>query len=229
MQQPIILLVEDEKDLAKMVCTFLGDQGFHVEWIDEGNRALERLRRSPAPDLVLLDIMLPGLSGIDICKAARRTFSNPILMLTAKDDDLSEILSLELGADGFLNKPVRPHVLLSHIKALLRRSSKYEEEPANIVRVQDITMNKTSMAVSIEGDEIILSTAEYQLLLYLAESAGKLVSRQQLYRELRGIDFNGTDRSMDQRVSVLRKKLNDEVPPFRYIKTVRGRGYLMAL
>jgi two-component system response regulator RstA len=155
-------------------------------------------------------------------------------MLTAKDDEMTEITSLNRGADGYLTKPVRPHVLLAHIKSLLRRAettlqSSSLSVDSGALCVQSLEVRPASLTAYIDGEPMSLTTAEYQLLEYLIRHAGRMVTREELYHSLRGIDYDGLDRSIDMRVSSLRKKMDDANPPFRYIKTVRGKGYLLAL
>ncbi len=216
-----------------MIVAFLGDEGFEMEWIDNGIEAVERIHASPQPDLVILDVMLPGLNGLEVCRQIQDQYTIPVLMLTAKDDELTEITSLNRGADGYLTKPVRPHVLLAHIKSLLRRSSNASEiKPATgkeTLQVQSLSLQPTALAASMDGNPMNLTTAEYQLLEHFVRNAGRMVTREELYQSLRGIEYDGLDRSIDMRISVLRKKMNDARPPFRYIKTVRGKGYLLAL
>ncbi|MEM7017875.1 MAG: response regulator transcription factor [Pseudomonadota bacterium] len=228
-----LLLIEDDAELAPMIVAFLSDEGFRVEWINNGQQAVDTLlSRDDMPDLIILDVMLPGLNGVEVCRHIREFYHNSILMLTAKDDELTEITSLNRGADGYLTKPVRPHVLLAHIKSQLRRSEATEvqidDTDDDVLQLQDVKVIPSSMAVLLGEERLSLTTAEFQLLEYLMQHAGALVTRSQLYQDLRGIDYDGLDRSIDMRVSVLRKKLNDEQPPFRYIKTVRGRGYIFA-
>jgi len=229
----LILLVEDDQELAPMVVAFLSDEGYQMEWIDNGVMAVERIHSNPSPDLVILDVMLPGLNGVEVCQQVRDQYTKPILMLTAKDDEITEITSLNRGADAYLTKPIRPHVLLAHIKSLFRRietRSEIQETIENgVLRVQGLEVHPASLTAYIDGNPMMLTTAEYQLLEYLVRHAGRRVTREKLYRSLRSIDYDGLDRSIDMRVSALRKKMDDANPPFRYIKTVRGKGYLLAL
>ncbi|MFT5708964.1 MAG: two-component system response regulator RstA, partial [Oceanospirillaceae bacterium] len=174
-------------------------------------------------DLAVLDLMLPGRDGLDVCRYLRKTSDMPVLMLTAKDDDIVATASLQLGVDNYLQKPVRSHLLLAHIEALLRRS--YSPN----VPIQDIKIDPDSYSASLKGQALNLTSGEYELLAYLVSRAGSIITRDELYLEIRGFSFDGLDRSIDLRISTLRKKLNDDQPPYRYIKTVRSIGYLMAL
>ncbi|MCU7890360.1 MAG: response regulator transcription factor [Candidatus Thiodiazotropha sp. (ex Ustalcina ferruginea)] len=223
-----IVLVEDDLELNQMMSGFLHEEGYLVTSIFNGNDAVD-LIVTQNPDLVILDLMLPGIDGIEICRRIRAKYTNPIVMLTAKDDDLVEVASLQQGVDNYLNKPIRPHVLLAHVQAALRRSaiSAKPTSPSHLV-VQDITLDPESLRVTLRDESLELTTGEFELLAVLMENAGLPVSRDKLYKLTRGIEYDGLDRSIDLRISNLRKKLNDESPPYRYIKTVRGKGYLMS-
>jgi DNA-binding response OmpR family regulator len=224
-----ITLVEDDIELAQMIQAFLNSEGFEVSRSDNGLDAVEFILQEN-PDLVVLDIMLPGIDGVEVCRRIRNSFNNPVLMLTAKDDDLSEVASLNTGADNYLNKPVRPHVLLAHIKALLRRSQltpNTSKENSELLQVQDLSINLSAYLLHKDNQEINLTSGEFQLLTILAEDIGTPVSRNELCQKLRGIEYDGIDRSIDLRVSSIRKKLNDDIPPYRYIKTLRGKGYVL--
>ncbi|MCU7805704.1 MAG: response regulator transcription factor [Candidatus Thiodiazotropha sp. (ex Lucinoma borealis)] len=223
-----IVLVEDDLELNQMISGFLQEEGYLVTSIFNGNDAIDAIVNQN-PDLVILDLMLPGIDGIEICRRIRTKYINPIVMLTAKDDDLVEVASLQQGVDNYLNKPIRPHVLLAHVQAVLRRStiSAKPTNPSHLV-VQDITLDPESLRVTLSDESLDLTTGEFELLAVLMENAGLPVSRDKLYKLTRGIEYDGLDRSIDLRISNLRKKLNDESPPYRYIKTVRGKGYLMS-
>ncbi|MCU7857777.1 MAG: response regulator transcription factor [Candidatus Thiodiazotropha sp. (ex Lucinoma borealis)] len=223
-----IILVEDDLELNQMISGFLQEEGYLVASIFNGNDAVDAII-TQNPDLVILDLMLPGIDGIEICRRIRTKYINPIVMLTAKDDDLVEVASLQQGVDNYLTKPIRPHVLLAHVQAALRRStiSAKPTNPSHLV-VQDITLDPESLRVTLRDESLDLTTGEFELLAVLMENAGLPVSRDKLYKLTRGIEYDGLDRSIDLRISNLRKKLNDESPPYRYIKTVRGKGYLMS-
>ncbi len=229
-----ILLVEDDLALSSMIKMFLNDEGFDVEVIDDGLLAFNKIQDGFRPDLLVLDIMLPGKSGIEICSIARQYLECPILMLTAQDDDFSEINSLRHGADTYLTKPISPHVLLEHIKSLFRRHAKNNNSIAstkteNMLCVQDVSVDLSSMKAFVGSLQIDLPVSEFDLLTYFLQNAGRIISREELFQELRGIDYDGLDRTIDMRISVLRKKMIDEKPPFKYIKTIRSKGYLFAI
>jgi len=224
-----LALIEDDHDLANMIKAFLSSEGFDVSWADNGLDGVDLILKEQ-PDLVVMDIMMPGIDGVEVCRRIRDAdFSSPILMLTAKDDDLSEVTSLNSGADGYLNKPVRPHILLAHIKSLLRRNNQSTgaNKDNNIIEVQDLSINLKTYTLKKEDKELSLTSGEFELLAILVKSDGVPVSRDDLYQQLRGIEYDGIDRSIDLRVSSLRKKLNDDIVPYHYIKTVRGKGYLL--
>lgn len=216
-----ILLVEDDQPLAEMMQEFLQQEGFQVTRCPDGNSACQIIDQQNF-DLALLDLMLPGRDGMEVCRYLRKSSDIPVLMLTAKDDDMIAAASLQLGVDNYLQKPVRPHLLLAHLEALLRRS-----HPTG-TPVQDIEIDTGSYTARLKGELLTLTSGEFQLLAYLMGRAGEIISREQLYLDIRGIHFDGIDRSIDLRISTLRKKLNDDQPPYRYIKTVRGKGYLLA-
>lgn len=225
-----LLLVEDDDELAELIQDFLTSEQFIVSWTANGLDAVERIVQEQ-PDIVILDYMLPGLNGLEICKRVIPRYPGPILMLTAKDDDMLEIALLNHGALGFLKKPVRPHILLAHIKAHLRAAEKKpatDPDPTAALVVQDLILDISSLRATLAGTELILTSAEFELLSLLARNAGKPLSRDDISKSLRGLEYDGMDRAIDMRISSLRRKLGDEEPPYHYIKTVRGKGYLLA-
>lgn len=222
-----IVLVEDDRKLAKMIQQFLEREGYEVCWFSQGNTAVDHILTTN-PDLIVLDIMLPGIDGVEICRRIRQGYANPVLMMTAKDDDLTEVSAMNTGADSYLTKPVRPHRLLAHIRALMRRQAgEYCQQLPHVKQIQDLTIDLQAMSVVRGTEKIALSSGLFQLLSVLTEHVGTVVSRDRLYRQLRGMEYDGVDRSIDLRLSALRKKLGDDVPPFQYIKTLRGQGYLL--
>lgn len=226
MTQLRLILVEDDPRLSKLISTFLSSEGFLVELIERGDTAIERIIVSQ-PDLVVLDMMLPGVDGLEVCQQVRCQYNKPIIMITANDDELTEISALNFGVDDFIAKPLRPHVLLARINANLRRvSAPVSESVSDNMCVQDIEMDIGNRTVVCQNQMVELSDAEFDLLKALLENAGQLISRDSLFQSVRGVDYDGADRSIDMRISTLRKKLNDTRPPHRYIKSVRGKGYL---
>ncbi len=224
--QPLhIVLVEDDTELAEWVREFLEQQDFRVSMADRGDTAVDMIREL-MPDLVLLDIMLPGKDGHQVCREVREFYQQPILILTANDGELDEVMGLELGADDFMPKPVRPRVLLAHIKALLRRKSQVSEQKLDHFDFGNFTINQSAKSVTLNGDIVSLSSTEFDLLWVLASHAGQVMHRNELVQKLRGFDYDGFDRTIDVRISRLRKKLGDNLQQPERIKTVWGKGYL---
>ncbi|WP_417344524.1 response regulator transcription factor [Ferrimonas sp.] len=218
-----ILIVEDDAEIARLTAMYLQAEQYETRVVDRGDEALTAIREFQ-PDLMVLDLMLPGMSGIDVCRAAREFFQRPIMVLTACDDEFSEISLLKIGADDYLTKPVKPHLLTARIEALLRR---WQPQGQECLEVGPITVNRRRQKVSLNHQEVDLAESEYKMLLLLAESAGQVVTREECCRALRGIDYDGYDRSVDMRISGLRKKLGDAKAPYRLILTVRNRGYML--
>lgn len=224
-QEENILVVEDDISLAEWISDYLIDNGYQVTVANRGDVAVE-LIKADDPDLVLLDIMLPEKDGFDVCREARVFFSKPILMMTACSEDADEILGFELGANDYINKPVKPKILLARIKALLRRN----ETDASGQRLifGNLSLDKKSKSVRFMDTPIAFSSNEFEVLWLLAESAGQVISRTDLVAKLRGIEYDGFDRSVDVRVCRIRKKLSDDPSNPTKIKTIRGKGYLFA-
>lgn len=229
---PRILLVEDDERLAELTAEYLKKNDFVVDIEGRGDTAEARILES-RPDLVVLDIMLPGQDGFAVCRAVRPKYEGIILMLTARDEDIDQILGLELGADDYITKPVPPRVLLARIKALLRRAGPADDAGEGGAVMDSLTFGNFSISqqtrsAMLAGEQIDLTTAEFDLLWLLARHAGSILSRDDLLQQLRGIGFDGLDRSIDARISRLRKKLNDDPDNPTRIKTVRGKGYLFS-
>jgi two-component system response regulator ParR len=223
-----ILLIEDDRRLAELTATYLEQNALRVAIESRGDRALERFSRE-RPSLVLLDLGLPGMDGIVVCRELRKLGNVPILILTARDTDLNQVIGLEAGADDYVIKPVDPIVLLARVRALLRRAA---QTPASSDASADILLgslrvSERSREVWLDGAAIPLTTQEFELLSLLARRAGQLVSRDDVFRSVRGIDYNGLDRSIDVRISKLRRKLGDSADAPTRIKTVWGKGYLL--
>jgi two-component system, OmpR family, response regulator ParR len=223
-----ILLIEDDARLAELTATYLGQNGLRVSVEARGDRALERFAQE-RPRLVLLDLLLPGKDGLSICRELRQAHNVPILILTARDTEFDHVIGLESGADDYVMKPVEPMVLLARVRALLRR---VERGGPNGERRADLYLgalriSETSREVWLQGQPVPLTTQEFELLSLLAKRAGELVSRDEVFRTMRGIDYDGLDRSIDGRVSKLRRKLGDDAAAPTRIKTVWGKGYLL--
>ena len=232
-----ILLVEDDERLAQLVSDALTKAGWQVTHAALGDDG-EALMRREHFDVVLLDGHLPGKDGFDVLRDVRRDFTGRIVMLTARDDDIDQVLGLEGGADDYITKPVAPRVLLARLKALLRRGpteagppgaeGTSPQSPQRVMRFGTLELNPAAREVTLSGQALALTTAEYELLHFLAARAGQVVSRDDIMQGLRGLEFDGLDRAIDARISRLRRKIGDDADTPTRIKTVRGQGYLFA-
>jgi DNA-binding response OmpR family regulator len=223
-----IVLVEDDKVLAEAVSKYLSHEGYAMEVINDGAVAVSEII-AQQPDLVILDIMLPGKDGLTICKEVRPRYAGYILMFTAREDEIDQIVGLEIGADDYLIKPVKPRYLLAKIKAFLRRDPARQASavPSVTLNFDDLTINLEERSVLLAGEAINLTSAEFDLLVILAQNAGMVMSRDEIMRHLSGNHYDGLDRTIDNKISLLRKKLGDDATaPFR-IKTVRLKGYVL--
>lgn len=237
-QDPVeLLVVEDDPELGALLQEYLGSQGYEVGLESDGRRALDRIRERP-PALVVLDIMLPGEDGFGVCRKLRPDYRGRILMLTAREESIDQVLGLELGADDYVRKPVEPRVLLARIRALLRREPIEEKAPVEaagaatgtsapgLLRIGGIELDPGAREVRVDGSPVELTDPQYRLLALLMREAGRVLSRQDLFNGLRGIDYDGQNRGVDLLISQLRARLGDDPTNPRIIKTVRARGYL---
>jgi two-component system response regulator RstA len=220
-----IVIVEDDKRLSSLVCQYLESEFYTVFPFYSGLNVSKEILKID-PDLVILDYMLPDLDGIHVCRELRPDFSSPVIMLTAHSDDITEVTALNSGVDDYITKPLRPHVLMARINALLRRRYNKKDNRRDLIQVQDLGIDIVDRIIFREDKQIETTDAEFDLLVELVKRAGKIVKRNELFNALRGFDYNGTDRSVDQRISTLRKKLGDNETPHRYIRTIRNKGYL---
>jgi DNA-binding response OmpR family regulator len=223
--KPSIILVEDDLRLSELVSRYLENNSFSVTIINGGDQVVEQVHRD-MPDLVILDLGLPGQDGLSICKQLRPAYPNPILILTARDNDIDHVLGLELGADDYVIKPVEPRVLMARINALLRRSRSQTGAEQKLLRFGRLLINTIARSVSLDGQPIALSSNEFDLLVCLAAHAGEIQSREILFQQLYRREYDGVDRMLDVRISHLRKKLGDEADSSKRIKTIWGQGYL---
>jgi len=226
-----VLVVDDDVELCDLVKEFLQPEGLQVEAVHNGNRGLERAL-SGEHALVVLDVMLPGMNGLDVLRKMRATSSVPVLLLTARGQDVDRIVGLELGADDYLPKPFNPRELVARIRAILRRTKGGEggerQAPQTSVRVGDVELNPATRTVLRGGEAVDLTAVEFNLLDVLLREAGRVVTRDELAKIALGRMFSPYDRSIDMHISKLRKKLGEDGKGGERIKTVRGVGYIYA-
>lgn len=227
-----ILFVEDDGELAELIGGFLRSFEFVVEVMAEGTGVVEVVRANP-PDLVLLDIMLPGKDGLTICRELREFFTAPIVLLTSLNSDMNQILGFEIGATDYVVKTTPPSVLLARIRAHLRKSQGTTSAPVapqdrSALNFGKLLIDNKNRTANYHGEPLNLSTGDFDLLWELASHAGEILSRDHLLKKLRGLDYDGMDRSVDVAISRLRRKLADDPDDSRKIKTIRHRGYLFA-
>ncbi len=220
-----ILVVEDDASLSNWIADYLIDNGLSVSIASRGDDALTLIAEDQ-PDLVILDINLPVINGFEVCKQAREFYTRPILMLTARGDEPDEVQGLESGANDYLVKPVRPRALLARINSLLRRNESIIDDQR--LEFCSLQLHATSRSVHLDDEIINVSSNEFDLLWLLANHAGRVMSRDEMVEHLRGIEYDGFNRSVDILVSRLRKKLRDDTTSPVRIKTVWGKGYLFA-
>lgn len=219
-----ILVVDDDEYVLDLLQVYLLKEGYRVVGARDGNEALELFKREH-PDLVVLDIMMPGLDGLEVCQRIRKTSRVPVIMLTAKDEDVDKILGLEMGADDYVTKPFNPRELLARIKAVLRRAAEWSEHPGALLQLARLEINPANSEVRLDGKLIMCTPKEMQLLVTLANSPGRVFTRDQLLEQVWGYEYFGDTRTVDTHIKRLRRKL--EVPgdcPWE-IKTVWGVGY----
>lgn len=220
-----ILQVEDDLSLAEWVSEYLETNGFNVDHLTRGDLVVKQLATKNY-DLILLDVMLPGLDGIEVCRSVRKISQIPIIMMTAKSDEFDEVIGLEVGANDYVIKPVRPRALLARIKSVLRNhDSTTVNEPQELV-FGKLTINQEFKRVRLGEQEIQLTSSLFALLWLLASHAGTVLSREDVFQTLKGREYDGLDRRFDVLVSTLRKKLDDNPQQPKRIKTIWGKGYL---
>ncbi|MEO2279027.1 response regulator [Pseudoalteromonas pernae] len=219
-----ILLVEDDLALQELTRDYLEQNNLSVAVLSRGDEVMEYLSKHQV-DLMILDVMLPGKDGFSVCREVRDKYSLPILMLTAKGEDFDQVIGLELGADDYVIKPAEPRVLLARITALLRRSQE-QEKNVQSVAFGELKIDKNSRIVTLKNEEITLTSHEFELLWLLASNAGDVLSREYVHEQMIGRQYDGLDRTVDVRISRLRKKLGDNSDKPYKIKTVWGQGYL---
>ena len=220
-----LLMIDDDEKLVGLTREYLESHGFEVAAAYDGHAGVEAVISSE-PALVILDLMLPGIDGLEVCRRVRQSSRVPILMLTAKGDETERIVGLEIGADDYLPKPFNPRELLARIRAILRRSDDDETVAvSSVVRVGPLVVDIGSRAVSVRGQQVDLTTAEFDILHALASSAGRVLSRDQLLQKVHGENWAAYDRSVDVHVSRIRQKIEKDPRRPALLKTVRGVGY----
>lgn len=227
-----ILLVEDDVGLCELLHEYLESEGLKVEWVHDGGEGLKR-SFSTSYDMIILDLMLPGMDGLEVLKNLRKKSNVPVIILTAKGDEVDRIVGLELGADDYVPKPFNPRELLARIRAVFRRvkeNKDHQPGPSEeIISVGDLKLYPFSRTAFLNGMPVELTSTEYDLLEFLASSAGKLISRQKLVQKVFKRSYSPFDRSVDVHISSLRKKLGPYKDGQKRIKTVRGEGYIFTL
>jgi two-component system response regulator CpxR len=226
-----ILVVDDDVELCSLVGEYLEPEGFGVESVFDGERGLERALSGEHP-LVVLDVMLPGMNGLEVLRRIRSTSRVPVLLLTARGEDVDRIVGLEVGADDYLPKPFNPRELVARIRAILRRTQTSERSGdarvPEVLHVGDIELDPATRTVRQQGKAVELTSVEFNLLQVLLREAGRVVTRERLVDAVLGRKFSPFDRSIDMHVSKVRKKLGDSEGGPDHIKTVRGVGYIFA-
>jgi DNA-binding response OmpR family regulator len=221
-----ILVVDDEPKIVQLARDYLEHAGFGVVTARDGREALQAVRQH-RPDLVVLDLGLPELDGLDVTRTLRRDSNLPIVMLTARDDEIDKLLGLELGADDYLTKPFSPRELVARVKAVLRRSE-ITLEKTDIIRASDVVLDVPRMRTEVAGRTIDLTPTEFQLLATLARRPGRIFTRGQLLDEVRGVTFESYERAIDTHIKNLRRKIEPDPRQPRYLLTVYGVGYRFA-
>ncbi len=229
-----ILVIDDDMELCELLQDYLGGEGFQIDAVHRGDLGVEAATSHPY-ELVVLDVMLPGLNGFDVLRKIRETSRIPVIMLTARGDDVDRIVGLELGADDYLPKPFNPRELVARIRAIQRRlegppgGHKVKPKAQVEYRVGDLVLNATNRTVKQNGQGVELTSVEFSLLEALLAHAGEIISREDLVEQVLGRQLSAYDRSIDVHVSALRKKLGHSYGQTERIRTVRGIGYLYSL
>ena len=223
-----ILVIDDDTELCSLVSEYLRPEGFHVACVHDGKAGLDSALTGDYL-IAVLDVMLPGMNGFDVLRKIRDSSRLPVLLLTARGEDVDRIVGLEIGADDYLPKPFNPRELVARIRAILRRTSgKTEANVPDVIRVGDVDLDPATRTVHHKGKVVELTSVEFALLHVLLREAGRVVTREALVDEVLGRKFSPFDRSIDMHVSKVRKKLGDSDSE-EHIKTIRGAGYIFAL
>jgi DNA-binding response OmpR family regulator len=218
-----ILIVEDEARIARLVRLYLEEAGFEAMVIEDGRQAISAFKHE-LPDLVILDLNLPGKDGLDVCRELRRQSDVPIIMVTARSEEADKLVGLELGADDYVVKPFSPREVVARVRAVLRRTAGDVTRP-ELIRVGSLTLDPNAYRAEIGGEELSLTPSEFEILSVLAHNAGRVLTRMQLLEKTQGLAYEGYERSIDQHIKNLRKKMENEAGYPRIIHTVHGVGY----
>jgi len=221
-----ILVVDDEPRIVELARDYLEHAGFRVVTANDGRAALD-VARHDRPDLIVLDLGLPGLDGLDVTRELRRDGSIPIVMVTARDDELDKLLGLELGADDYLTEPFSPRELVARVKAVLRRTDR-PTDPSDVIRVGELQLDVPRMRTEVAGRGVDLTPTEFTLLATLARQPGRIFTRSQLLDALHGVAFESYERAIDSHIKNLRRKLEPDPRQPRFVLTVYGVGYRLA-
>ncbi len=221
--QELILVVDDEPKIVKLTLDYLNKDGFRVITASDGVDALAKARREK-PDLVVLDLMLPGIDGWEVCRTLRKESGVPIIMLTARSEESDQVVGLELGADDYITKPFSPRTLVARVRAVLRRAQGHLK-PQSVIHAGDLEIDLDGHQVKLKGEAVHLTPNEFRLLAVLARHPGQLLTREQLVDQMHGISLESFDRSIDSHIKNLRRKLEEDQTRPIYIKTVYGEGY----
>lgn len=227
MEKERILVVDDDPNVCELVSLYLEREGFHIECVHDGGAALRRAQES-RPDLVVLDVMLPSVDGLEVCRQMRKDGDTPIIMLTARGDDVDRILGLELGADDYVPKPFNPRELVARVKAVLRRTrsgTDPKSDELRPLRFKGLLIDPRGRVVQVANKEVPVTPKEFDLLWHLAQHHGRTFTRPELLESVWGYDYYGDERTVDVHIKRLRRKIEPSGHPIRYIHTVWGVGY----
>jgi DNA-binding response OmpR family regulator len=227
-EMPIkVLLVEDDERLARLTARYLEGNGLLVSWVTTGTQGIAEATRRPY-SVILLDLMLPGCDGLEVCRTLRTQFDVPIIMVTARKEEADRVLGLDAGADDYVTKPFSSRELVSRIRAVVRRARGLAGPPRRTIQLGAITIDPARMRVTVSEREVTLTGYEFAILKALAERSGRVLSREHLLDLAKGGAEESFERSIDTHISRLRQKLGDDARNPRYLKTIRGCGYLLA-
>lgn len=217
-----ILIIDDEAKIVEICQDYLKAAGFQVVTALDGDVGMEKARKEK-PDLILLDLMLPGIDGLDICRELRKESNTPIIMLTARVEETDKLIGLEIGADDYITKPFSPREMVARVRTVLRRFQ--GDSSAEVIRAGNLTLDRNRFTVKIDEKDISLTPTEFEILATLASQPGRIFSRSQLLMAVRGVAFESYERAIDSHIRNLRKKLDAEGSEFEWIVTIHGVGY----